>query len=196
KPGLISQDEMAAIFERAEEATNGHSAIASVVPAWFTLPHQINATFYSVLGAQEVPYLLARAVQHFLPGRPQVYYVGLLGGLDDTELFARTRNGRDVNRHTYSADELASALNTDITRAQLGLGRLRSSHRAFDGVFSWSVVAPDGLELRWENGDARAVLTVWTTLDSPSFEIALTDDGRTQVFDTVASVANWDSGLK
>lgn len=194
KPGLISQDEMAAIFKRAEEATNGHSAIASVVPAWFTLPHQINATFYSVLGAQEVPYLLARAVQHFLPGRPQVYYVGLLGGLDDTELFARTQNGRDVNRHTYSEEELAAALETDITRAQLGLVRMRSSHRAFDGEFSWSVVAPMGLEFRWENGDARAVLTVWTTLGSPSFEIALMDDGRTQVLDTVASVANWDSG--
>lgn len=193
REGLISQDEMAAIFKRAEDATNGHSAIASVVPAWFTLPHQINATFYSVLGAQEVPYLLARAVQHFLPGRPQVYYVGLLGGLDDTELFARTQNGRDVNRHNYSADEVAAALETDITKAQLGLIRLRTNHPAFDGEFSWSTLEDDGLELAWSNGDSGAVLSVRTTVGSPSFRIELTDAGQTQVLDTVASVAEWDS---
>ena len=142
---------------------------------------------------QEVPYLLARAVQHFLPGRPQVYYVGLLGGLDDTELFARTQNGRDVNRHTYSAAEVAAALETDITRAQLGLVRLRSTHPAFDGEFSWSALDPDQLEFRWVAGDASAVLTVRTTVGSPSFRIELTDAGRTSVLDTVASVADWDA---
>ena len=43
-----------------------------------------------MLGGDVDAYLLARAVQFFLPGEPQVYYVGLLGGLDDRELFART----------------------------------------------------------------------------------------------------------
>ncbi|MFP3393458.1 sucrose phosphorylase, partial [Brevibacillus sp. SIMBA_076] len=97
RPGLIDQDEMAAIFARAAVATNGHSTLASVIPAWMSLPHQINATFFSALGADARSYLLARAVQLWLPGRPQLYYVGLLGGLDDIALFERTGQGRDVN---------------------------------------------------------------------------------------------------
>jgi len=96
RPGLLSEREMAEVFARAAAATNGHSSLASVVPEWATLPHQINATYFSALGGDVVAYLVARAVQHFLPGRPQTYYVGLLGGLDDRELFAETGNGRDV----------------------------------------------------------------------------------------------------
>ena len=38
-------------------------------------------------------YLLCRAVQLFVPGEPQIYYVGLLGGLDDVALFAAHRAG-------------------------------------------------------------------------------------------------------
>ena len=34
---------------RAAEATHGHSTVASVIPAWMSLPHQINATFLSAL---------------------------------------------------------------------------------------------------------------------------------------------------
>lgn len=194
RPGLLSHDEMADVFARAEEATGGHSAVASVVPEWATLPHQINATFFSALGGEEVPYLLARAVQHFLPGRPQIYYVGLLGGLDDTELFARTGNGRDVNRHFYTAEEVDRALATGVTRAQLGLVRLRSTHPAFDGEFSWATLSDDGLELRWDSDDASAVLSIRTTVGSAGFRIDLTDAEGTQVLDTVASVADWERG--
>ncbi|TFC47107.1 sucrose phosphorylase [Cryobacterium sp. TMT2-10] len=191
KPGLLTHDDMVDIFARAHTATAGHSTIASVVPEWFTLPHQINATFFSVLGGEDLPYFLARAVQHFLPGRPQVYYVGLLGGLDDSALFARTGNGRDVNRHVYTAGEIEQALTTDITRAQLGLARLRSTHPAFDGDFSWGVTGDDALELRWSHDDATARLAVTTTVGAPTVSIVLTDAGHTQVLDTLAAVADW-----
>ena len=44
---------------------------------------QINCTFYDALGADDLKYLLARAIQFFIPGVPQVYYVGLLAGRND-----------------------------------------------------------------------------------------------------------------
>jgi len=196
RPGLISRDEMAAIFARADVATKGHSSLASVVPEWFTLPHQINATFFSTLGGETVPYLLARAVQHFLPGRPQVYYVGLLGGLDDTALFAETGNGRDVNRHRYPAEEVDRALGTDVTLAQLGLARMRTEHAAFDGEFSWTTSGQDEARLLWSNGDARAELIVRTTLGAPSFRIELADAGGTTAFDTPAELASWSQNSR
>jgi sucrose phosphorylase len=157
--GLLDTDEMAAIFDRAADATGGHSRLASVIPAWMTLPHQINATFLSVLGGDADAYLLARAVQFFVPGEPQVYYVGLLGGLDDTELFARTGQGRDVNRHVFTPAEIGAALETEVTGAVLELVRLRGTHPAFAGEFAFRVLGESSLELAWRNGDESAVLT-------------------------------------
>lgn len=188
RPGLLSQDEMAAIFARADRATHGTSAVASVIPAWASLPHQINATFLSVLGGDATAYLLARLVQFWLPGEPQVYYVGLLGGLDDVELFRSTGVGRDVNRHRYSRDEIERDLAGEVARAQLGLIRLRASHPAFDGAFGHRVVADDRLELSWASGEERAVLEVRMSPQSPSFRVELTGAEGTRTIDTVAGL--------
>ena len=103
-PGLLTVEEMAGVFARAAQLTRGESAAASHPVAWATLPHQVSSTFFSVLGGDPVAYLLTRAVQLFLPGEPQIYYVGLLAGTNDMELFARSGQGRDVNRHVYSPD--------------------------------------------------------------------------------------------
>ena len=42
--------------------------------------YQVNCTFYDALGRDDDRYLLARPIQFFAPGVPQVYYVGLLAG--------------------------------------------------------------------------------------------------------------------
>lgn len=190
KPGLLSHDEMAAIFARAERKTHGHSSAASVIPVWSTLPHQINATFVSVLGGDANAYLLARAVQLWLPGEPQIYYVGLLGGLDDGELFERTGVGRDVNRHRYSAAEIEQALAGELARAQLGLVAIRSSHSAFEGTFSFRTTSEDSLQLIWELDGARAVLDARFTVDAPAFRITLTERGETRTIRTVAGLCS------
>jgi len=170
RPGILSEDEMADIFARAASATGGHSAAASVTPTWASMPHQINATFFSVLGGDVDRMLLARAVQVFLPGEPQFYYVGLLGGLDDRDLFAATGQGRDVNRHRYERDELLAALNTPVTRGQLALAALRR-HPAFDGDFRWSAPDDASLVLSWRHGDSTAELRV--RFDEPTCEVLI-----------------------
>ena len=45
RAGLLSHDEMAAVFRPVHDATGGHSSAASAIPPWMTLPHQINATW-------------------------------------------------------------------------------------------------------------------------------------------------------
>lgn len=42
--------------------------------------YQINTTYYSALGNDDQKYFLARLLQVFAPGIPQIYYVGLLAG--------------------------------------------------------------------------------------------------------------------
>jgi sucrose phosphorylase len=187
-PGLISFEEMREIFRRASVATNGHSDIASVLPAWMTLPHQINATFFSALGADADAYLLCRAVQLFVPGVPQIYYVGLLAGLDDVALFERTGQGRDVNRHSYSEEEFTAALEQPVPQAILGLVRLRSTHPAFGGEHEWAVTGPDSMRLRWSDGDAEAVLEI-SVGETRAFRITLTDADGVRVIDSIEAIA-------
>ncbi len=169
RPGLITQDEMAFIFERAAQNTGGHSQIASVVPQWFNLPHQINATLPNIL-ANDTAYVASRAVQFFLPGEPQVYYVGLFNGMDDQQLFARTGQGRDVNRHNYTPAEIAQALEQPVTRAIVALARIRN-HNAFNGEFTWLVTGPSSITLAWQNSGDSATLEVNTSIENPSFTI-------------------------
>jgi sucrose phosphorylase len=156
-PGLITEDDMRRIFERASVATGGHSDLASVVPQWASMPHQINATFPSVVDDDEA-YVLCRAIQVLLPGEPQFYYVGLLDGRDDRERFLLTGQGREVNRHGYDAGELAVALGGGVTRALLGLARLRRGHPAFDGEFAFERTGETALRLSWTAPDARLAL--------------------------------------
>jgi sucrose phosphorylase len=173
-PGLLSEREMADVFAEAARRTDGRSARTSTAAAWAALPHQVNATFWSVLGEDPVAYLLARCVQLFVPGRPQIYYVGLLAGTDDVERFARTGQGREVNRHVYDPAELAAALAGEVTRAQLGLVRLRSGHPAFGGTCAVREPAPGRLEIAWrDDAGATAVLAVDLTPGAQAFAVAV-----------------------
>lgn len=188
RPGLLDQAEMAAIFDRAADRTGGQSAQASAQVAWAALPHQINSTFFSVLGEDATAYLLARCVQLFVPGRPQLYYVGLLAGTNDMARYAATGQGREVNRHVYDPAELAAALDGEVTRAQLGLVGLRSRHPAFAGEFAARQTGPSVLELAWRNGAASAVLTV--DVAAPAFAVQVQDaDGSVRRYDSVAELA-------
>ncbi|WP_282944659.1 alpha-amylase family glycosyl hydrolase [Cellulomonas endometrii] len=189
RPGLLSSEDMAAVFAEAERRTGGESALASAKVAWAALPHQINATFFSVLGEDPTAYLLARCVQLFVPGRPQIYYVGLLAGTNDMARFARSGQGRDVNRHHYTAEELATALAGEVTRAQLGLVGLRTEHPAFRGDFTATEPAAGRLQLAWHDAaGAAAVLTVDLTPGAQGFAIEVT--GGVEGDQRYASVAD------
>src|SRR6185295_16018743 len=97
--------------------------------------YQVNCTFYDALGRSDDEYLIARALQLFTPGIPQVYYVGLLAGANDMNLLRRTGVGRDINRHYYSDQEMHSELIRPVVHSILDLIRFRNTHAAFAGEF-------------------------------------------------------------
>ena len=187
KPGIITQEEMAHIFKVAEKNTDGHSAIASVVPQWFTLPHQINATLPNIV-KNDIGYIIMRAVQFFLPGEPQVYYVGLFNGMDDRDLFARTGQGRDTNRHNYTPAEIEIALQQPVTQAIIALARVRK-HQAFNGQFSWETTGDDSMKLEWTNGEHQLTLSFQTTVGAPKFSITAKDATGSRVFNSIEELA-------
>ncbi len=98
--------------------------------------YQLNCTYYSALGDDDAAYLLARAVQFFAPGIPQVYYVGLLAGRNDLELLEETKVGRNINRHYYTEEEIAEEVKRPVVASLIRLMEFRNTHKAFGGSFS------------------------------------------------------------
>ncbi|WP_337098266.1 sucrose phosphorylase [Paenibacillus sp. YIM B09110] len=122
--------------------------------------HQIRCTYYSVLNGDDDAYMAARAIQLFTPGIPQVYYVGLLAGLNDMDRVKATGEGREINRHNYTVEEIEQSLEQEIVKRQLALIRFRNTYDAFDGAFSVVDSADDEVKLTWVNGDCRCELFV------------------------------------
>jgi sucrose phosphorylase len=171
RPGLLPAAEIDALVEGIHEASRGQSRLATGASAANVDFSQVNCTFYDALGRDDRAYLLARALQFFLPGVPQVYYVGLLAGENDMELLARTGVGRDINRHHYRPGDAASALEKPVVQQLLALIRLRNEHPAFQGTFALHDTTDDRLVLRWTNGGVSATLTA--DLQNRDYAIAL-----------------------
>jgi sucrose phosphorylase len=159
-PGLVPPAEIDALVRQIHANSGGESLRATGAAASNLDLYQVNCTFYDALGRDDRRYLLSRAIQFFLPGIPQVYYVGLLAGHNDMALLERTGVGRDINRHHYTTAEIAAALARPVVADLLTLIRLRNVHPAFQGRFALLPSGPGTLDLQWRNGDAAARLQV------------------------------------
>jgi len=173
RPGLVPPAELDALVERIHANSGGASRKATGAAASNLDLYQVNCTFYDALARNDAAYLLARAIQFFMPGVPQVYYVGLLAGENDLDLLAASGVGRDINRHRYSPDEIAVALQRPVVAQLLALIRLRNDHPAFDGIFALPDSAPNRLVMRWQNGAHGAELQA--DLQAGSGRIRLSD---------------------
>ncbi|MEA4907814.1 MAG: sucrose phosphorylase [Anaerolineaceae bacterium] len=120
--------------------------------------HQVNCTYYSALGCDDDAYLAARAIQFFAPGVPQVYYVGLLAGQNDQAGVLATGEGRAINRHNYSRQEIAHAIQTPVVQRLLRLIRFRNQYPAFGGEFTLAESGARQLALGWKKGPAECRL--------------------------------------
>ena len=108
--------------------------------------------------------------------------------MDDVELFNRTEQGRDVNRHHYTPAEIEQALSQPVSQAIMALARIRKL-KAFDGSFSWAVTGHDSIELRWDNDDDSLSLKLVTAVGAPAFVIESRESGVTRRFASVAELA-------
>lgn len=178
RPGLLSDDEMERLVQRIHANSRGESLRATGAAASNLDLYQVNCTVYDALGRNDLDYLLCRAIQFFVPGIPQVYYVGLLAGSNDVALLERTGVGRDINRHYYTPSEIEAALARPVVARLLDLIRLRSSHEAFDGTFALAESPDHVLDLEWRRGDAYARLYV--DLRTREHRLTFTRDGRAE----------------
>ncbi|MEY2689681.1 MAG: hypothetical protein RL375_3880 [Pseudomonadota bacterium] len=160
RPGLVPDAELDQLVELIHQRSQGQSRKATGAAASNLDLYQVNCTFYDALGRDDRAYLIARAIQFFLPGVPQVYYVGLLAGHNDMDLLERSKVGRDINRHHYTSAEIAADLQRPVVQQLLALIRLRNSHPAFNGRFESLPCAMHELRLAWVKDDTSIELTV------------------------------------
>ena len=174
RPGLLGPGQLARLVEMIHANSGGTSRQATGASAANVDLYQVNCTFYDALGRDDDRYLLARALQFWTPGIPQVYYVGLLAGSNDMDLLARTRVGRDVNRHYYTTAEIRAGIARPVVQALCRLIRFRNTHPAFDGNLTFSGTASRIVMSRAYDGE-EAVLHA--DLATGSAQVTWTQDG-------------------
>lgn len=140
--------------------------------------YQVNATYYSALGESDEAMLLARAIQLFMPGKPQVWYLDLFGGRNDHAAVERAGAGghKEINRTNLTREQVREALGTPLVQRQLELLRFRNSFAAFgwDAECVVTETPAHELQVSWTKDGHEAVLKA----DLASRSFTITADGQ------------------
>ncbi len=143
--------------------------------------YQVNATYFSALGEDEQKMLLARAIQLFMPGIPQVWYLDIFAGRNDYEAVekAGADGHKEINRSNLSLDTIKNKLKTRVVAQQLEMIRLRNTSNAFLGNVEFIDTPENQLHILWKNQNDFAELTA--KLENHSFKIRYTKLGEEKI---------------
>lgn len=159
REGLMTDDQiegvMDRIMERGGRVKNLYGADGRKISYY-----QVNATFFSALGEDEQKMRLARAIQMFMPGVPQVWYLDLFAGKNDYAAADKGGAGghKEINRTPLSVGDIEQGLERAVVQDQLQLIRLRNTSPAFDGALEIAEADAHLLHLTWRNAACTATL--------------------------------------
>lgn len=146
--------------------------------------YQVNATYYSALGEDDAKFLLARAIQMFMPGKPQIWYLDLLAGKNDHKAVEKAGPGghKEINRTNLSWAQACMDLDKEIVQKQLSLLQFRNTFPAFGFEAELKIIdsTPEILILRWEN--KGCVATLEANFQDYSTRIEAVDENGNVVF--------------
>tara|TARA_R110002126_G_scaffold291568_1_gene453666 strand:- start:13274 stop:15007 length:1734 start_codon:yes stop_codon:yes gene_type:complete len=157
--GLLEDSEiesiMNIIIERGGRVKNLYDPAGNKISYY-----QINATFFSALGENEQKLLLARAIQMFMPGIPQIWYLDLFAGKNNYTAANKGGTGahKEINRTNLPLKDIESGLKTKIVLNQLKLMRLRNTLKAFNGEVTFNESSENQLHITWKNKNSFAEL--------------------------------------
>lgn len=134
--------------------------------------YQVNATYYSALGENDNRMLLARAIQLFMPGKPQVWYLDLFVGKNDLEAVKRAGAGghKEINRTNLTTEDINAGLQKQIVRKQLELLKFRNTFPAFSFESEFIMESENShIYIEWRKADGIAILEA--DLDTLAFTV-------------------------
>lgn len=159
RPGLLAEEQIEAVMSQIIE--RGGRVKSLYGPDGKKISYyQVNATFFSALGEDERKLLLARAIQLFMPGIPQVWYLDLFAGKNDYAAVERggAAGHKEINRTNLTLAQVEAALQMPVVQDQLALIRLRNTSPAFLGELRIEPSEPHILDLTWSHEGHRARL--------------------------------------
>jgi len=160
KLGLIEDEILDKIVNKVHSNSNFESVKATGKAASNLDLYQVNCSYFDALGKDENAYLMARAIQFFVPGIPQVYYVGLFAGENDMVLLKNTNVGRSINRHHYTKEEIKKSIEKPLFKKLKELMLMRNTHKAFDGEFHLIKTDTHIFNVQWTNKTHKAALYI------------------------------------
>ena len=169
-PGLLSDDEIDStvnlIIERGGRTKNLYDANGKKIDYY-----QVNATFFSALGEDEKKLVLARAIQMFMPGIPQVWYLDLFAGTNDYAAAdkGRTAGHKEINRTTLELINIEDGLKRPVVLNQLKLIKLRNTSPVFKGKMTVIKSAPHEIHFKWKH--KKEELSLKADLKNYNFKI-------------------------
>ncbi len=174
--GLIPEEQI----EKLIKTVVGRGGFVKDLHGAKNMYYQVNATYYSALGEDDKKMLAARALQLFMPGKPQVWYLDLLAGKNDYEAVKAAGAGghKEINRTNYTSEMVSEALKKDVVKRQIELLRFRNSFGAFS--FDSTIEAKankDVIFIKWIKGEYAATLKLNLT-DFDCVIIAKDKDGE------------------
>lgn len=177
--GVLPDDKIKCLIERIDSRSADPILRRSTVNAHSVgAIYQLTCTFYDALMQNDDAYIAARAIQFFTPGIPQVYYVGLLAGINDETLMATSGELRDINRHFYSLEEVDQAIEKPVVQRLLKLMRFRNSYPAFNGRFELNYSSDDSIDMAWRYGEHYASLFVDLNFNTARIRYLDADTGQ------------------
>jgi sucrose phosphorylase len=179
--GLLEDEEiielMDLIIERGGQVKNLYGADGKKISYY-----QVNATYFSALGGNEQKLLLARAVQLFMPGIPQIWYLDIFAGVNDYDavLKAGKDGHKEINRTTLSLKDIEEGLKKEVVTKQLDIIRLRNTSNAFLGTVTFDETIEEEINILWSNEKEYAHLVA--NLKTFEFSIRYSESGEEKSF--------------
>lgn len=121
--------------------------------------YQVNASYFSAIGSDEKKLLLARAIQLFMPGKPQVWYYDLFAGENALDLVEKAGPGghKEINRRNLTGEEIELMMHRPVVRSQLALLKFRNECPAFSGKMTLHQEG-ERFSICWRNAGTKAAL--------------------------------------
>ena len=143
--------------------------------------YQVNATFYSALGEDDQKFLLARAIQLFMPGIPQVWYLDIFAGKNDYEAADTAGKGghKEINRTNLSYNTVEDRLKNPVVTKQLDLIKLRNTSSAFSGNLKFNNHSESEIDISWKNNEDS--LQLRANLKTYEFNIVQFEGGKRKI---------------
>ncbi|OON97750.1 MAG: glycosidase [Epulopiscium sp. Nele67-Bin005] len=134
--------------------------------------YQVNATYYSALGEDDKKMLLARALQLFMPAKPQIWYLDLFCGKNDYDAVKLAGEGghKEINRTNLSVDYIKQSLENPVVKEQLELIKFRNTNEEFFAGATFSSKSDgENVELSWSNNEK--IITLKANLTTYQYKI-------------------------